>query len=308
MADRGPVKIRQGAINNLIDIYKRTYVKLIKEIQDATTAGRINSARVMARINRELKDLGVDVSAWVKKEIPQYYLDGANAAIQDLKGLGLDMQNTKNQAVINREAMQALVDDVNASFADSITYLSRNSRKYVNQTVRRQLNAVLAQGKLTGDTRLAISALVEKELKEQGIGVLVDKSGREWAFDHYSEMLVRTKAVEARNQGLANRMLQNNYDLVQVTDHGSEHPACAKWEGKILSLTGQTTGRLPGGFVVAGTVEQATSEGLFHPNCEHAINVLIPSLAEKTDAYDAEATMAARKKDMNAEPIYKKAF
>jgi hypothetical protein len=92
-------------------------------------------------------------------------------------------------------------------------------------------------------------------------------------------MLFRTKVVEARNRGLINRMVENNYDLVQVSAHGATD-VCAEWEGKILSAMGQTPGY--------PTVAEAEADGLFHPNCRHAINVLIPSLAKMTDAYDPD--------------------
>jgi dihydroxyacetone kinase DhaKLM complex PTS-EIIA-like component DhaM len=284
MADRGPVKIRQGEIDDLIALYKRSYQNVIQELIDATDAGKIQRARVLARINSELESLGVDVDKWVRREIPQYYLDGANQALEDLRKLGV----TVTKAPINKEAIAALTDEVSLAFAESIKTIGRGAARVLTNAQKQQINMTIAEGKLTGDSRRMISAAVEKDLTDNGIGVLIDKGGRQWAFDSYSEMLVRTKAVEARNQGLANRMLQNGYDLVQVTDHNSEHPACERWEGKILSITGNTAAgtELPGGIEVAGSVQDAIDDGIFHPNCEHAINAIDPALAAKTEAYD----------------------
>jgi hypothetical protein len=283
-----PVKIREGDINALINLYLQTYAKLTKEIQGATDAGKIRKARVMARINVELEDLGIDVDKWVRTNIPQYYLDGANIAQQDLRALGVDISKSKNFAVINQEAIKALTDEIGIAFAQSITTISRNSRGLMDDALKQQLQFIIAQGKLTGDARRTVSAAVSQKIQEQGISALIDRGGRSWDFETYARMLVRTKAVEARNQGLTNRMLASGYDLVQVTNHNTDHQACKVWESKILSLTGRTpTGTvLPGGFKVAGTVSEATSQGLFHPNCQHAINVLVPELAAKTEAYD----------------------
>lgn len=284
----GEVKIRQGQIDQLITLYKQTYAKLIMEIITASDAGKIRKARVMARINAELTELGVDVEKWVQREIPQYYRDGANVAVQDLRALGVDISKSKNFAVINAEAIKALTDEVALAFAQSITAISRNSRQLLNDALKQQLNAIIAEGKLTGETRKAISGSVRQAIKDKGITALTDKAGKKWTFENYSRMLVRTKAVEARNQGLANRMLTSGYDLVQVSNHRSSHKECAVWEGKILSLTGSTPEGtvLPGGFVVAATYNQAAQAGLFHPNCEHAVNVIVPELAAKTQAYD----------------------
>jgi hypothetical protein len=74
-------------------------------------------------------------------------------------------------------------------------------------------------------------------------------------------------------------MAENDYDLVQVSAHGATD-VCGAWEGKILSATGATPGY--------DTVADAEADGLFHPNCRHAINVLIPSLARQTQAYNPD--------------------
>jgi hypothetical protein len=287
MADRGEVKLRQGNIDTLIDLYKRVYAKLVGEIVGATEAGKIQRAAVLARINQELEGFGVDVAAWVQKEMPQYYLDGANVAMQDLRGLGIDVTKS-GLAAINQEAVKYFTDEVSLAFAEGIRGISRKAEQTVSEALKVQLNFIIAEGKLSGSTRKVIGESVRQRIAEEGLGVLRDRGGHKWEFGTYANMLVRTKAVEARNFGLTNVMLVNGYDLVQVSNHNTTHEACNRWESKILSLTGRTKvgTKLPGGYVVAGTVTEARSKGLFHPNCRHAINVLQPSLAAKTKAYD----------------------
>lgn len=277
MADRGPVKIRTGKIDLLISLLQKTYLKLTREIVTASEAGKIQRAKVMVRINKELTDLGVDVDDWVKKEIPKYYYDGANIALQDLRRLGVDLTR-RGSALVNIEAIKALTDETSLAFAESIQGVSRSARRFLDDTIKQQLNMIIAEGRLTGETRRNISAGVKEKLQREGIPALRDRAGKKWSLDNYSEMLVRTKGVEARNQGLANKMLEYGYDLVQISNHGSSHKACAKWEGKILSITGNTPGY--------PTLDEAKSSGLFHPRCEHAMNVINLDLAKKTKAYD----------------------
>lgn len=277
MADRGPVKIRQGRIDDLIDLYKSTYKRMTEEITQASEAGKIQRAKVMTRINYELTQLGVDVKAWAENEIPKYYNDGANIALSDLRRMGVDL-SASSGAAINREAIKSLTDEVSLAFGDTITGLSRSARRFLDDTAKQQINMIIADGKLTGETRKTISDAVKQRLQQDGLPVLTDRGGRKWTYDTYAEMLVRTKGVEARNQGLTNKMLQYGYDLVQVSNHGTKHKACAQWEGKILSLTGNTPGY--------PTVADAKADGLFHPNCEHAINVINLDLASQTKAYD----------------------
>lgn len=287
MADRGPVKLREPGIQALIDLYSDVYKKITKDIITASAAGKIQRARLMVRINHELERLGVDVDKWIKSEIPKYYNDGAAIALQDLRKLGVDL-TTAGSAPINAQAIAALVDETRYAAFQAITGISKNVSNIVSQAQRQQLTMTIAEGKLTAETRKMISKALVQQIEDTGIGALVDKGGREWSYDRYSNMLVRTKAVEARNEGLVNRMVQYGYDLVQISNHGTEHPACRKWEGKILSITGNTpTGtKLPGGYTVAGTLAQAKSEGLFHPHCKHAANVINPDLARRTKAYD----------------------
>lgn len=277
MADRGPVNIREGKINLLIDLYKRTYSNITRDIIRASEAGKIQRAKVLVRIRTELEDLGVDVDKWVRDEIPKYYNDGANIALQDLRRLGVDLSQSSG-AAINREAIKALTDETALAFAEGIRGVSRSAIRFVDDVLKQQLNMIIAEGKLTGETRKTISDAVKQRLQDQGLPALRDRAGKKWTLDNYSEMLVRTKGVEARNQGLTNKMLQYGYDLVQVSNHGTDHKACARWEGKILSLTGQTSGY--------PSLAEAQNAGLFHPRCEHAINVINLELAQKTKAYD----------------------
>lgn len=274
----GEIKIRDLRIQDLIKTYEQTYANIVKTIVDETEAGKIRKAKTLATIKAQLTDLGVDVNKWVSSEIPQYYLDGANQAIQQLKAAGVELSGPKGLVPINKEAIATLVDSTNQSFASGLTAIARNAQTVVNSAVKQQISFTIAEGKLTGEARKTVAAGVVKNLEDNGIAALTDRAGRDWSFDRYADMLVRTKAVEARNAGLTDKMLQNGYDLVQVSDHGSTHAECAAWEGQILSITGNTPGY--------PTTDEAEADGLLHPNCEHAYNTIDPDLAALTEAYD----------------------
>ena len=179
--------------------------------------------------------------------------------------------------VIHKAAIAALVSDTQEAFLETMTGINREAKVLLGKAVREQITQRIAGGTVTGKVLKEVKSNVVGVLQEKGLASLVDKGGKAWELDRYAEMLIRTKAVEARNTGMANRMVENGYDLVQVTTHGADD-VCGEWEGRVLSLTGKTPGY--------PTVHDAEMDGLFHPNCKHAINVVIPELAKDIHAYE----------------------
>ena len=121
-----------------------------------------------------------------------------------------------------------------------------------------------------------------------GIPGFVDKAGRQWSMDAYAEMAVRTGGMNAMREGYASTLTMSGMDLVRVTGHGYTCPKCAKYQGQVLSLTGNT----PNGpqrvlhatedrhvtVNVVASIPQATEDGLFHPNCGHSHNLYLPGV------------------------------
>jgi hypothetical protein len=221
--------------------------------------------------------LGVDVEKFIEKELPVYYKRGADDAVKQLNNIGAEVGVKKQFNLLHKDAIAGLVDDTAKAFAESMTGVSRSARLLLGKATREMITAQIGKGMTAGDALRTVRKTIKGTLQEQGLSALIDKGGKRWELDRYAEMLFRTKAVEARNRGLINRMEQNGYDLVQVSSHGG-CDKCQPWEGKILSATGQTPGY--------PTLAEAEASGLFHPNCRHAINTVIPKLARETGAYD----------------------
>ena len=271
------VSINQKNIDRLTSVLKRAYSEIIDEMKTATSFGVANRRIILAQIRKTLERAGVEVKEVIDDEIPYQYEKGMTDATRQLKDNDVPINTKTAFNKIHTEAIAALVDDTSRAFGESLTGVNRSARLLLNRAVRDEITQRLAIDKIGGRDLKAIKRNVVGLLEEQGLSALVDKAGHTWELDRYSEMLIRTKSVEARNRGLANRMVENGYDLVQVSNHNSAHRECAIWEGKILSLTGKTPGY--------STIAKAEAEGLFHPNCKHAINVIVPELAEKTQAY-----------------------
>jgi hypothetical protein len=285
MAFPQTITISPDTIDRLTALYNTAAAQIIEEIETATNFGTANRQAILRQIADIMDELGAELDDTTRKEIESYYKAGANSAVTQLEAVGADIGVATGFNKIHNEAIAALVDETSAAFAESIRGVSRSTQQLLSQAVKEQITEQLAVGKISGETLRHIKANVVDTLKQQGLTALkskpyTNKNGtiisRSWSLDDYAEMLIRTKSVEARNRGLANRVAENGYDLVQVSMHGATD-VCAKWEGKILSYSGDTPGY--------PTLQSAIDDGLFHPNCRHAINVLVPELAKLTKAY-----------------------
>lgn len=271
------VKINEKNIEKLRETYQKAYTQIVAELENATSFGSANRRAILAQIEKILKELGAEVNEFIEEEITTYYQEGAGDAVKQLDKVADEIPVATGFNKIHKEAILALVDDTQTAFGDSLTGVSRTARKLLSTAVKEQLTQQLATGKIQGSALKTIQKNLIAIIKADGIESFIDKGGKKWKLDRYTELLIRTKAVEARNRGLANRMAENEYDLVQVSAHGG-CDLCAPWEGRILSVTGKTPGY--------PTVAQAQRAGLFHPNCKHAINALVPELAKVTHAYN----------------------
>jgi hypothetical protein len=92
----------------------------------------------------------------------------------------------------------------------------------------------------------------------------IDRSGRRWKKNNYFDMLNRTVTANVARDTYHDALAEEQRDLVLLLGGTSaeSHPACEKYNGKVLSLTGQTAG-FP-------TLDEYIGEGGFHPNCVHS--------------------------------------
>lgn len=273
------VVVNQANIDRLTQTFKDAYKSIYDEISTATDFGVANRKAILAQIEEILNELGTNAQEFVEKEVTAQYITGANQAVQQLKNVGADVSVAEGFNRIHTNAIAALVDDASRAFGESLTGVDRSAQLLLGKVSRETMTQKLAEGMIGGKARKEVAKVIKGTLQSQGLDALIDKGGNSWTLDRYADMLFRTKAVEARNRGLMNRMAENDYDLVQVSAHGATD-VCGDWEGKILSATGATPGY--------DTVADAEADGLFHPNCRHAINVLIPSLAKETQAYNPD--------------------
>lgn len=271
------VSINERDLARLTNLYKTAYAQIVAEMETATNFGIANRKILLVQIQGILKELDSETTPIVSDTIAKQYELGAGQLVDQLEQVAERVPVKTGFNRIHKDAIAALVSSTQESFAESIQGVYRSSSRFLNDAVKTQMSEQMALGKLKGEALRTIRNNVAGKLREEGLSAITDKAGREWSLDRYAEMLIRTKSVEARNTGVVNRMIENEYDLAQVSAHGADD-ACADWEGVIISVRGVTDGY--------PTLDEAESAGLFHPRCRHAINTLIPELAKLTNAYN----------------------
>lgn len=274
------VEIDDATIGRLTQTFKTAYSDIVGEIETATDWGVQNRKQILAQIDAILEELGQDVQKFTEQEITKAYETGAGEAVDQLNNIGADVSVATGFNRVHQQAIAALVDETAKAFGESMTGVLRSAEAILGRATREAITQKIATGIIGGAALKQVKNAIKGTIREQGLDALIDKGGHTWTLDRYAEMLFRTKVVEARNRGLINRMVENNYDLVQVSAHVGSCDQCAPWQGQILSATGKTPGYQ--------TIMDAEVGGLFHPNCRHAINTLIPSLAKQTTAYNPD--------------------
>ena len=265
-----PVRLNDKEIEKLISTYKKAYKQIVEDIVTIKDFRIRTRKQTLSNIREILVDLKVDIDSFVENEIETFYKGGALDAIRELKYQGADITTPSSFNRIHQDAIKSLVSETQEAFALSMQGVMKDTKFVLGKAVRDQMTARLLEGNITGRVRREIQKNIINDFKDIGFTALVDKGGRKWSLEAYTNMLISTKGTEARNRGTSNRLAELGYDLVLVTTHNTNHKECAVWEGKILSLTGQSKDY--------PTVADATATGLFHPNCKHAINAFVPEL------------------------------
>ncbi|SBN64448.1 Phage minor capsid protein 2 [Curtobacterium sp. 9128] len=117
-------------------------------------------------------------------------------------------------------------------------------------------------------------AIAWRDFTSNGITGFTDKSGREWSLSAYTEMAVRTAAARAFNAAHLERMKAIGGQYFTVSDVGSPCPLCLPWQNAVLTDGPIATPEMH----VDATIAEATSRGLFHPQCRHHLTIVFPGI------------------------------
>jgi hypothetical protein len=161
-------------------------------------------------------------------------------------------------------------------------------RDAVEKAMRRLTGIGVDVKDLTGKERVAQSLsrlraaqTVMNDLASRGLTGFTDSAGRRWSLDAYAEMATRTAASRMHLSAQLSSIMQARNDLVIVDNPSMSAPCplCRPYEGKVLSLSGDTTGTstitdaagVKRTEDVMTSLADAVAHGLLHPQCRHSL-------------------------------------
>ncbi|MCZ4557977.1 hypothetical protein O4215_20660 [Rhodococcus maanshanensis] len=286
----------EGLQDAVAGIYSDAEVQLVARIAAAVAKGldapqwataQLASINGLAREARGfLLALDPVIAAQVEAAIAEAAGMGAVAADADIAEYGQIAGSAPATPVaapaVNTAAVAALAEETIAAVTDTHAGILRSAvdgyREVVAEVVGRTVTGAA--------TRREVTQHALNKFAARGLTGFRDKAGRNWQIDTYAEMAVRTATLRAFKQGHTDRLVQRGYDLVVISSHSAPAPQCQPFEGKLVSLSGET----PNGPVtrasartgaavketVAASMREAEAAGLHHPNCKHKHTLWVP--------------------------------
>ncbi len=269
-------------------IYAEAELRTIEKIANALEKGHDAPQWAQQKLNdlRRVKgEINDDVIAYLKNSNPdvvdaieEAYKKGQKSAVADLRRDNQRVEVSGTFSTHNRRAVRALAKE-------TVNKLNSTHLRILRQAddVYRQAVAEAGSNIITGvETRREAAQRVLNKFANRGVTGFIDKAGRSWNLASYAEMSTRTASGRAAINGMADRLQENNRDLVIVSDHGGECELCRPWEREVLSLSGASN--------EYESLSTAEARGLFHPNCRHSINLYVPDLTEEVGNNQADST------------------
>ena len=232
-------------------------------LAEETDVGRSSVARDAAydAVRRRMRRLEKRLDALLAANV-RYASEQAAFAAADATGLDVHYSRSRADEII------ALVTEEQGENLAAV--FTENMERHIIANLRMAVVAAMRENAVAGGSLKDLARMMgekwQRAAKDGEAYVFVDAGGNPWDSLRYFQMNARTNAMRVYNDCLAANIAEaTGSDLVMVTRGGDPHcGGCFPWEGRILSLSGNTEG-FP-------TYDAAKEAGCFHPNCVHTLD------------------------------------
>lgn len=261
-------------------VYERGQRAIIERLLDKSFRGTSTEYErsLLGSIGAILQALHNASRAWVEREIPNAYSNGLSETRGWLEKAGAIPSSgvaPEQPGGVHRRSIETLAHNLYDDLTDALQMVGRR----VQDLIRDAGLEATSTGRAAGETVPQIQTRLEDLLAERGITSIEDSAGRQWRPDAYAAMAARTTLTEVQNLSATNELEEVGEDLVQITDHRASCPICAKYEGRVYSITGSDD-RYP---ALRGTAFGVATHTI-HPNCRHRLTPYIEEFADNPAA------------------------
>ncbi|WP_059043960.1 phage minor capsid protein [Paenibacillus rubinfantis] len=263
----------------LIALYTRAGEKLLELIRllESGSNSRRRKEKLLQQIDEILAGLTDGAAQSMAELLVEAYKEGVGEAADSMRAQGVpdEQINTVLEPLIHQQAVQAIMDDSFLRILEATDNMSQDAKRRVEDAVREATERMLTEGV---NRRQATKEAVAR-LTQQEITGIVAKNGARIPADKYMNGVVQYNLRKAHVTGAENMIVQNGLDLVYVNYVGITCEYCAKYQGRVYSISG-THPRFP----------RLDVRPPYHSHCVHSLSAWIE---EYQPADEVERMVAA---------------
>lgn len=196
-----------------------------------------------------------------------------------LSEINPDIEKEQVSAILN-SAIREILTTFNSQ---NNSLLASAGNEYI-EVINKVSSQVLAGTKTTAKAmQEAVSQLAEK-----GLTGFTAKNGAKWTPEAYTKMILRSNTQNTINRIQEERLTLAGNDYIEISKHSGARPKCAKDQGKIFSLSGNTEPITDGrGKKIRVYSWRSSSygdpDGILGINCGHSRHAFVPGISLHRD-------------------------
>ena len=245
----------------------------LKELNGLTKENARTIAKYSGKTIEEIEKI-FERAAEIGTEIDQDMLEmGVKVGI-------LNEVNPYNEKQIVKNIIKSAIKETLTTFNEANGSLLVSSNKNYEKIVNKVSTEVMS------GTKTFQKAMEEavSDLAQKGLTSFTARNGAEWHSDSYIKMVLRTNSRNATNKIQEDRMKLYGNDYVEISSHLGARPLCSHDQGKIFSLSGNTTPieDLNGNLIPVYDWNKSSygePAGILGINCGHSRYAFIPNLS-----------------------------
>lgn len=247
-----------NSTEKLIQIYTEANLQLLALIQSLEEGvNKRKKEQLQRQVQEILNQLTETAAEGARQIIEDSYTNGSAEAIRELKRQGIKASQLEVtlSTVLHTQAVQAIVDENFYRILEATDHMSQDAKDRIERIVRTANQRSLVEGVSRRQaTKDAIA-----EVNQVSIRGMVAKNGAVIPAEKYMANVIQYHQRQAHVEGVLNRMQDNGNDLVYVNTVGITCPICAKYQGRVYSLSGSDS-RFP----------KLTVRPPYHGHCVHS--------------------------------------